>query len=78
MALISGPQIVRLHCHSTYFFIISLFFFASAALTPPMSAQVPLATYFHSSAPFASFDWPAQECVPDRLAQSFLPASATP
>src|SRR5258706_612246 len=60
---------------TAYFLAAAL---ASSALLPPSLAQVPLATYFHSSAPISALDWPAHEWVPDRLAQSFWPALATP
>ena len=43
-----------------------------------MSAQVPLATYFHSLTSALTLDWPAQEWLPLRLAQSFCPAAAIP
>src|ERR687884_509567 len=60
---------------ATYFLTAAL---ASSADLPPSLAQVPLATYFHSSAPFSALLWPAHECVPERLAQSFWPALAMP
>jgi hypothetical protein len=47
-------------------------------VVPPSFSQVPLATYFHSVGSISFFAWPAQECVPVTLAQSFFPALAIP
>lgn len=46
-------------------------FLACSAVMPFMDSQVPLATYFHSPLSSLTLDWPAHECVPARLAQSF-------
>ena len=43
---------------------------------PPSLAQVPLATYFHSSGALSFLAWPAQACV--AVPQSFWPALAMP
>ena len=51
---------------------------AASALRPPTCLQVPLATYFHEPLSVSTLDWPAQEWVPARLAQSFWPAFAMP
>ena len=71
----SQLSVVPRALRSGYFLTFTL---ASSAVMPFMSLQVPLATYFHSSGALSALDWPAQECVPDRLAQSFWPALAMP
>src|ERR1044072_7488029 len=43
---------------------------------PPIFSHSPFGTYFHSFGSLSVLAWPAQEWL--ALAQSFLPASATP
>jgi hypothetical protein len=51
---------------------------SSTRIMPPICLQVPVLRYTHSSRPLSTLAWPAQVCDPDRLAQSFWPAFATP
>src|SRR4249920_1443027 len=75
------PTLVTVHAPAARRAVVELqpfFALASSSLMPFMSLHVPLATYFHSPGSLSTLFWPAQVCVPDRLAQSFWPALAMP
>ena len=52
------------------------YFFGGACVEPPSFSHVPLATYFQSSAALSTLVWPAHECEPVAVAQSFWPAAS--
>src|SRR3954462_4420090 len=56
--------------------VIGRYIAFGATTLPPIFSHSPFGTYFHSFGSLLVFAWPAQECA--GLAQSFLPASATP